>query len=69
MWDISQKRINAAVRAKYADLIKEGYTVKATAPYWVDGEVVRIGISASPKGLKNDMTFGANFYYKEGIIK
>jgi hypothetical protein len=69
MWDISQKRINAAVRTKYASWIKEGYKVKASAPYWVDHEIVRIGICATPKGLKNDMTFGANFYYKEGVIK
>lgn len=69
MWDISQERINEAVRIKYANWIKEGYTVEASAPYWVDHETVRIGISASPKGLKNDMTFGADFYFKEGVIK
>lgn len=69
MWDISQKRINAAARIKYADWIKSGYKVKVSAPQWVDNEVVRVGVYAKKPGEKGDLSFGANFYYKEGVIK
>lgn len=55
-WVISPDVLQAAAESRY------GPDVRASAPYWVDGERVRVGIEL----LGGDVSFGADFLYKQG---
>jgi hypothetical protein len=39
-----------------------GAEVEVSAPYWVDQEVVRVGVSLD----KGNPSFGANFHFRSG---
>lgn len=54
MFDISASTLKRAAERKYGD------AAVVSEPYFVDHEVVRVGISVG------DASFGANFYYKVG---
>lgn len=54
---IDPKTLHEAAVQKYGKEVKG-----VSAPYWVDEEIVRVGISLG------NMVFGANFYYKKGIF-
>lgn len=58
MYNIDPKTIQQAAELKY------GEGVNISTPYWVDSECVRVGIH-----LPSGVSFGANFYYKEGSFK
>lgn len=54
MYDISSNTIKLAAQRKY------GAAAVVSEPYFVDHEVVRVGISVA------GASFGANFYFKVG---
>jgi hypothetical protein len=54
MFDISTSTLKIAAERKY------GASVLVSEPYFVDHEIVRVGVTV------DDMSFGANFYYKLG---
>ncbi len=58
MYDIRTHTIEEAAALKYGDVL-------VSPPYWVDHEIVRVGIGSKD----GNMSFGANFYYKEGIFR
>lgn len=58
-WDISTETLERAAKAHF------GAGVKVSAPYWVDADCVRVGILL-PDG---DVSFGANFHFKEGVFR
>lgn len=43
-----------------AAILKYGEDVKVTAPYWVNGDCVRVGVAIG------DVSFGANFDFVKG---
>ena len=56
LFDISPATILAAAQATY------GAGVRVSAPYWVDADTVRVGVSPD----NGNTSFGANFNFKEG---
>jgi len=58
MFDIDPETLKKAAQAKWKE------SVELSAPYWVDHEIVRVMVLSS-----HGYSFGANFYYKEGIFK
>lgn len=59
MFSIDPRTIKHAAREKYGEDLEE-----VSGPYFVDHETVRVGIL-----LKDGQSFGANFFYKEGVFK
>lgn len=59
MYDIRPETILKAAQEKY------GLGVQVSAPYWVDHEIIRVGIGDAT----GNMSFGANFFYREGIFR
>jgi hypothetical protein len=58
MYNISHDILLAAARKRY------GPTAQVSAPYWVDHEIVRVGIT-----LDNwNFSWGSNFFYKENAF-
>lgn len=58
-YDISEATVLAAAQQKY------GADVKVGPAYWLDGEVMRFGISPD----NGNTSFGANFHFKEGVFR
>jgi hypothetical protein len=59
MYDISADTILKAAKNKY------GADVQVSAPYFVDHEIVRVGIA----DVTGNLSFGANFFYKDGVFR
>ena len=58
-WDISTETLERAAQAHF------GAGVRVSAPYWVAADSVRAGVLL-PGG---DVSFGANFHFKEGVFR
>ena len=59
LFSIDPRTLRHAAREKYGDDLEE-----VGNPYFVDHETVRVGIL-----LKDGQSFGASYYYKEGVFK
>ena len=57
-WDISPETLARAAQTRFGEGVKVG------APYWVDAECLRVGLA-----LPGDISFGANFHFKEGVFR
>lgn len=74
MYSIDHQTILAAAKNKFGGVVLSSRldepfityerTVEVSYPYWVDDEVIRVGIL-----LDKTTAFGANFYYKLGVFK
>ena len=63
LYDLDPGTLYLAAQKKYKDwkgLVK----IEVSPPYWVDSEIVRVGIC-----INDNVSFGANFSYKEGIFR
>lgn len=58
MYKIDHQTLLGAAQEKY------GRDIEISQPYWVDEEIVRVGIT-----IGDGIDFGANFYYKLGVFK
>lgn len=57
LFNCDPKTLMDAAKKKYGD------DVQISAPYWVDHEILRIGVESG------GACFGANFHYREGVFK
>lgn len=57
-WDISPETLRAAAIARF------GPGVSVSAPYWVDQERVRVGVSLEG----GNVSFGADYRYQTGVF-
>ena len=57
-YDVSPTTILSAAKARF------GESVEVSPPYWLDNEILRVGIALDDGNL----SFGANFFFKDGAF-
>lgn len=58
-FDISPDTLLRAAQERY------GADAEVSAPYWVDAQVIRVGVALHD----SDVSFGANYDYRAGVFQ